>query len=297
MKLFSVLKFIALHPLNRGRALNAVMNFLRFQFATRLFQSKFLVDWVDDTKLLVSRGETGLTGNLYCGFMEFEDMAFLLHYLDQADTFYDVGANVGAYTILASGVINAKTVAFEPVPSTFERLIDQIKINRLDSLVEARNNGIGDKAGALEFTNNLNCMNKVNLDPKNKDVTKVDVVTLDDFHEPAGNSLVKIDVEGYEKFVLEGGTKFFASENVCALIIELNESGASFGVEDSDVHETIISFGFQPISYDPFSRKISRVGSFETGGNTIYVKNIEETRQRVAKSRAVRIRTANNFEL
>lgn len=30
-----------------------------------------------------------------------EEMPFLPHYLDQDDTFYDIGANVGAYTILA----------------------------------------------------------------------------------------------------------------------------------------------------------------------------------------------------
>jgi len=297
LNILSILKFIVLHPLNRGARLSAALKFIRYQIATRLFNSKFLVDWVDETKFLVSKGETGLTGNLYCGFMEFEEMSFFLHYLKQDDTFYDIGANVGAYTILASGVIKAKTISFEPLPSTFNRLIDQIKINRIDHLVEAKNNGVGDKIGNLEFTNNLNCMNKVNTDPNNSNVTKVDVITLDGCYVPTTNSFIKIDVEGYEDFVLKGGAKFFSDKNVSALIIELNGSGKPFGVEDFDIHKTITSFGFQPISYDPFNRKVSPIEIYHKGGNTIYVRDVKSAQHRVASSPSVCIHTANNYEL
>lgn len=297
MNLLRILKFIAAHPLNRGGRLSAVLRFFRYQFATRLFESKFLVNWVNNSKFLVSRGETGLTGNLYCGLMEYEDMSFLLHYLKSDDQFYDIGANVGAYTILASGVIGAKSVSFEPLPSTYNRLIDQVKMNRIEHLVESNNSGVGNKADTLEFTNNLNCMNKVNTDHNNRDVTKVDVITLDDCYKPTVNSFVKIDVEGFEKFVLEGGVNFFSNENVSALVIELNGSGASFGVEDNDVHKIITSFGLHPISYEPFSRTISPLESFDLGGNTIYVKDIVSAQRRVTDSESVCIHTANNLEL
>jgi len=297
MDLLSILRFIAAHPLNRGGRLSAVLKFFRYQFATRLFESKFLVNWVNNSKFLVSKGETGLTGNLYCGLMEYEDMSFLLHYLRSDDKFYDIGANVGAYTILASGVIGARSVSFEPLPSTYDRLIDQVKMNRIEHLVESNNSGVGNKADTLEFTNNLNCMNKVNTDPNNRDVTKVDVITLDDCYKPTDNSFVKIDVEGFEKFVLEGGVNFFSNKNVSALVIELNGSGASFGVEDNDVHKIITSFGFHPISYEPFSRTISPLESFDLGGNTIYVKDIVAAQRRVSDSEAVCIHTANNLKL
>lgn len=297
MGLLKVLKFIALHPLNRRGVLSAVLRFLRYQVATRLFKSKVLVDWVDDTKILISRGETGLTGNLYCGLMEYEDMSFLLHHSDQSDVLYDIGANVGAYTILASGVNKMKSIALEPLPSTFDRLIDQIKINRIDHLVEAKNIGVGNDSGVLEFTNNMNCMNRVNTDPSNTDITKVEVVTLDSHEAPTGPSIVKIDVEGYEKFVLEGGTNFFSSPHVVALIVELNGSGVAFGVDDANLHKMITSFGFQPISYDPFNRKIALLDTYENGGNTIYVKNVGDAQRRVSDSPSFCIRTANGLVL
>ena len=195
-------------------------------------------------------------------------------------------------------MIKAKSISFEPLPSTFDRLIDQIKLNRIEHLVEAKNNGVGDKKCTLEFTNNLNAMNKVNTDTNNTDITKVDVINLDDYYAPSTNSFVKIDVEGYEKFVLNGGRNFFKNKNVSTLNIELNGTGKLFGIHDNDIHEMIISFGFKPISYNPLSRKISLLRTYqESGNNTIYVKNIEDAQLRVTKSEPVFIHTANNLEL
>lgn len=297
MTLLNILIFIASHPLNKGFRLYAFSKFFSYQIASKLFKSKFLIDWVNDAKFLVSKGETGLTGNLYCGFMEYEDMSFLLHYLNRKDTFYDIGANVGAYTILASAVSKAKSIAFEPLPSTYDRLIDQIKVNRIDHLVEVKNNGVGNKIDTLEFTNNLNCMNKVNTDPNNKNVTKVEVITLDSCYDPKSTSFVKIDVEGYEKFILEGGINFFSNTKVGALIIELNGSGISFGVQDLELHKMIVSFGFQPISYDPFNRNISLLETYNEFGNTIYIKDLQDAKQRVSTSPSFRIHTANSVEI
>ncbi len=74
-------------------------------------QDEVIVHWIGGTRLAARRGMTGLTGNIYAGLHEFADMAFLLHFLRPSDLFADVGANVGSYTILASGVVRCPTVA------------------------------------------------------------------------------------------------------------------------------------------------------------------------------------------
>ena len=293
--LLSILKFIVNHPFNSEHKLRSIIAFFKWQIATRLMGAKFLVDWVDDTKFIAMKGEIALTGNLYCGFMEYKDMSFLLHFSKKTDTFFDIGANVGSYTILASGVRGCHSICFEPLPSTFDRLLDQIKINRIDSLVDAKNNGVGDKNVKLEFTNNLNCTNKVNTDPSNKDTTEVDVITLDSNFEPKTPTIVKIDVEGYEKFVFDGGSNFFSNPNVIALIVELNGSGNLFGIKDSDIDEKISSFGFLPISYDPFTRKVNTLDTYNVGGNTIYVKNIDDAVKRCLESESFCVHTANDL--
>jgi FkbM family methyltransferase len=295
--LFSILRFIFGHPLNRGRRIDAILRFFKWQLGAALSGNRVVVDWINDSKFIIKKGETGLTGNLYCGLMEFEDMAFLLHYIKSSDEFYDIGANVGAYTILASSVRRCKSYAFEPLPETYERLVDQIKINRIEELVSTKNFGVGAKSEILEFTNSLDCMNKVNLDPSNKNVTKVPVITLDEVFHPSNKSIVKIDVEGFERFVIEGGKEFFKNENVEALIVELNGSGSEFGVPDTELDAVIRELGFIAVSYNPFDRSLQKLDGFNNDGNTIYVKNLITSSERCKSSEKFLVHTAGDIYL
>jgi FkbM family methyltransferase len=292
--LLRTLHFIVTAPLNKGRRLNALMKYMRWQLGTKLLGHSVIVDWVNDAKFAAKKGEVGLTGNLYCGFAEFTDMSFLLHYLTSDMDFYDVGANVGAYSILASAVRGCRSYAFEPLPDTHDRLVDQIKINRIENLVTAKNCGIGASEELLEFTNTLNCMNKVNTDPNNKNVTKVPVVTLDQAVELKNKSIVKIDVEGYEKFVIEGGKQFFSDEKVEVLIIELNGSGREFGITDEELDVCVRQFGFVAVGYNPFDRSLLKLNGYNEGGNTIYVKDIDLASKRCMESEKFEIHTAGS---
>lgn len=58
-----------------------------------------------------------------------------LHFLRPGDLFLDIGANVGTYTVLASGVCGGKIMAFEPDPRTLRHLQRNIELNQLENLV------------------------------------------------------------------------------------------------------------------------------------------------------------------
>ncbi len=90
------------HPLNRNGRFAALGRWLRWQTATRLLPYPIVVPFVNEIRLVAERGMTGATGNYYCGLHEPEDMAFVLHFVRSGDVFYDVGANVGAYSLLAA---------------------------------------------------------------------------------------------------------------------------------------------------------------------------------------------------
>jgi hypothetical protein len=66
-------------------------------------------------------------------------MAYVLHTLTPDDFFVDVGANVGSYTVLACAVRGAKGYCFEPVPTTYRRLLDNLRLNDLTSRVVSLN--------------------------------------------------------------------------------------------------------------------------------------------------------------
>jgi FkbM family methyltransferase len=282
IQLLSTTMFILNHPLTRHNKLKAMAGFLRWQIGARVLRKKIIVPWVADSKFISGIGETGLTGNLYTGFMEYEDMLFVLHALQPDETFVDVGANVGAYTILASKVVGAKSISYEPLPNTVDRLKDQIQINRIDKLVSIQNKGVGESNGELFFTNNNNTINKVSLAGQTAQTTKVKVITLDGDLEKDRSYFFKIDVEGFEYNVIEGGRETLLSPQTSALIIELNGSGDAFGHSNEEIHKQLVSLNFMPVSYDPFNRLLKQLSSYNTnGGNTIYVKDINLINERV----------------
>src|ERR1700681_3691909 len=129
MSMLNVVKFLVSHPLNKYAKLSAIARIVKWQIGARLVPGDVVFEWINGSRFLVRKGETGLTGNIYAGLHEFPDMGYLLHVLREDDLFVDVGANVGSYTILACSVRRARGFAFEPVPTTYKRLFENIRLN------------------------------------------------------------------------------------------------------------------------------------------------------------------------
>ena len=99
MKILRIIRKIIEHPLNEGNAWNAIVRFFRWQLGMRIIGRPVIFDWFMGLRFIVSKGEEGMTGNIYHGLTEFPDMAFTLHTLRNGDLFLDVGANAGSYTL------------------------------------------------------------------------------------------------------------------------------------------------------------------------------------------------------
>ena len=217
-------------------------------------------------------------------------MAFLLHFLRPSDLFIDIGANVGSYTILASSEIKAKTIAIEPVSSTFENLIDNISINKMQEKVKALNIGLGSKNGKLHFTKSLDTVNHVVTEnDTDTDTIEVNVSTLDSILLTETTPiLLKIDVEVFETEVLNDAESTLANNDLKAIIIELNGLGRSYGYGEVKVHEKLIEFGFKPFNYSPKLKQLTERESFGTH-NTIYLRDKKFVEDRIETSRQVKI--------
>ena len=161
MSLTNTIKFVVQHPLNRERKINSIIRFVKWQLGSRVLSGEYIYEWINGSKFLVRNGETGLTGNIYTGLHEFNDMGFMLHFIRADDLFIDVGANVGSYTLLACSAIGARGVAFEPVPNTHSRLVENIRLNHLDSRVQCLNKAVADRDGSITFTSNNDTTNHV----------------------------------------------------------------------------------------------------------------------------------------
>jgi FkbM family methyltransferase len=270
----NTLKFILGHPLNRGRPFSTVANFARWQMGTRIFPSAVAIPFVGDTRLLIARGMTGATSNIYCGLQEFEDMALALHALRPGDLFVDVGANIGSYSVIAAGVCGARAIAIEPVPSTFAHLIDNVRLNGIGELVTPRNIGVGRDRGELRFSDEFDCVNHVlaaGEDPASG--ISVSVEPLDSVLAAQSPTLIKIDVEGFETEVIAGAHDALRSQTLLAVILELNGSGARYGFDEDRLDGEMRNLGFAPFRYDPFDRSLSPLKRRNAVGNTLYVRD------------------------
>jgi FkbM family methyltransferase len=285
------LRLITTHPLNRDKKIKSILRFARWQIGSRLINRPVVYDWVNGSRFMVKKGEIGLTGNIYAGLHEFADMGFLLHVLRPDDLFIDVGANVGSYTILACSAVGASGYAFEPVPSTYEKLIENIHLNYLENRVKCFNIGVSKEPGTLAFTTNMDTVNHAIASGEHSDNTiNVEVSTLDLILENESPSLMKIDVEGFETPVLEGASETLKKESLHSVIMELNGSGSRYGFDESLILEMMFDYGFKTYSYDPLDRTLQNLqGKNQKSGNTLFIRDEPFVMDRIKSSPKINI--------
>jgi len=276
-RLFNSMKFIWKHPLIKTERLRAVIRYVRFHLKYRYGQEcriPFLNNF-----LIIIKGE-GSQAHYFTYLSDFEEMLFLLHYLNEDDKFIDIGANIGTYSILSATMVGCETVSFEPSDQIFSLLEKNVIINNVESKINLFKYALGAEnqsmmigyKGAMTYITNNNEL----------DLQEIEVKRLDDFVDYG--SLIKIDVEGYEEFVLEGAEKVLSNPKTGALIIEL-ASYNRYGSSNDRVHEALNKYGFFPIKYLPYKREFTKLKTYRKDQfNTIYIRDEKFTKNRLINS-------------
>ena len=284
-KLFRLLKFVWCHPLNKNNRFASLWRVISWQITSRILNVPIMLPFVNGTHLIANRSMIGATGEWYCGLREHEDMGFLLHVLQPGDLFVDAGANIGSYSILAGSCEGVNVVAFEPIPSTFSWLQKNIKINALENKVRAMNVALAEKKGTVYFSSNLDVCNHVLLkNDENLPFIEIDAVILDDVLKEKSPAVIKIDVEGFEAQTLIGAKNIINNPSLMAIIIEINGGGERYGKKDDEIHELLISKGFDSFEYDPFKHELKSLqGKYKLTSNTLYLRNLDEIQYRISR--------------
>jgi FkbM family methyltransferase len=269
----NLLRFLWRHPLTQGpQAMTlAIGRVAKWQIQSRL-EEEVIVSWVGGQKLAVKRGMTGATGNVYAGLHEFPEMMFVLHFLTSDDLFYDVGANVGAYTVLASGVRKARTCAFEPDVETLLALKRNVEVNGLQQLVTAFPLALGATHDEVPFTIGLDTVNRI-ASSQESNCRIVQQRPLDSF--PGDPIFIKMDVEGYEEQVLHGASTVLERESLRAIQLETVTSNSERILNDH---------GFSKAFYDPFNRVLSKGPNGLTSANTLFIRDVSFVIDRIRAS-------------
>lgn len=183
-----------------------------------------------------------------------EDERFLRSCLRPGDLVVDVGANIGFISLAAAALVgrSGKVISIEANPRTFRYLKSNVRLNRFPNLV-LLNCALGKKSGTVMISNQrFDDMNRI----VDKDGIRVPLMTLDEVLSKTGGKvrLLKIDVEGYEKFVLEGGAQ--SLERTDYIYFEVSEEHfANFGYRTADLLNLIGRLGFKSYRYNSSGQK------------------------------------------
>lgn len=140
------------------------------------------------------------------------------------DTFLDIGANFGLYTVLIGTHPSIKQVhAFEPVRRNFAQLMGNVFVNRIADKVIAHRIGLGSAAlhTTIHIDPHSHGVSRLDLTDAERDTSvfshseTIDIMRLDDILDLRGQRcLVKIDVEGFASNVIDGMANFLALNTV-----------------------------------------------------------------------------------
>jgi len=157
------------------------------------------------------RGRRWIVGSgisrLWLGSYEPEKMDVAKSLLKKGDVAFDIGANVGIYTLLFSSVVGSsgKVVAFEPWKPNLAYLRKHLLLNDIANVV-VLDSAVSEKSGwALLDGSNDPCTVKISTEGS----SEIRTVRLDDYTHATGlrPNLIKIDVEGAELSVLKGALR------------------------------------------------------------------------------------------
>jgi FkbM family methyltransferase len=134
--------------------------------------------------------------------------------LKPGDVFYDIGANIGFFSLIAARRVgpSGQVYAFEPVPANAAAIERSAHLNgfaQIDVFGEAV--GARSRRGELCLAHHIGgaTLDSVGVPPDFRGRIEVDIVSIDEVRAPRGlrpANLVKIDVEGAELQALEGMT-------------------------------------------------------------------------------------------
>lgn len=160
---------------------------------------------------------------MYYGFMEPNEIAFLKRLLQPRDVFIDVGAHIGFYSAVALSRVGllGEVHAFEPVPDNFEHLLAWAEeVNALGYQVVAQQKALGATRCVIEGRTQRDWRGWSILAPDRVEEGaaelefRVEVIRFDEYwtsRAPEDITCVKIDVEGAEVLVLQGMEGLFTA--------------------------------------------------------------------------------------
>jgi FkbM family methyltransferase len=190
-------------------------------------------------------------GKIEAGYSE-----IIISASENKNNVFDVGANVGYYAVHFAKKMadrGGHVHAFEPIKNTYERLKENIKLNNLESFITINNNGLSNENCIADFYqpgySGSVASSMHNLHPEESvKISQARVETLDSYcrkKDIRSIDIMKIDVEGAEMLVIQGGMNII--KECCPILFMelLRKWSMAFGYHPNDLLKILYEFGYK----------------------------------------------------
>jgi FkbM family methyltransferase len=237
--------------------------------------TRLVVEHAGEIPMFLNPTDGVITPRIMAGLFEPSETQATVESLRRGDTFVDVGANVGYYTLLAARLVGqeGRVFAFEPDPESFALLERNVRLNGFGNVV-LEPKAVSNEEGKLRLY--LSSENKgdhriYQVQGEERPFVEVEVVTLDRYFEgdPGRIDFVKIDTQGADLAVIEGMREILESHEGILLSVEFWPYGLrDFGDEASDLLDFVIARDFR--LFDLRSGEVGREYLLRTYGMEEY---------------------------
>jgi FkbM family methyltransferase len=193
---------------------------------------------------------------------------FMMNLAKESEIIFDIGANIGYYTIQFSKLCKKEVYAFEPMTYQFNVLIRNININNIKN-VHVMKNIVSEELGIKRiFFYGMDNTGSSSVEIKSEKYEDVKTITIDDFVEKNNIEiidLVKIDVEGHELHVLKGMKNILSKGKIKNLFVEINNNTLSIaGTNANEICCFLAEVGYKAYSIKSGKKEKYVIGEDES---------------------------------
>jgi FkbM family methyltransferase len=191
---------------------------------------------------------------------------FWRRFLTPGSIFFDIGANIGLYTVPASRHVGpqGRVFGFEAHPQIY-RYLSRNVVRNCDANVVIENLAVGENNGEISISFQTSNPGETHVATRTEAGERVPVIALDEYcvsHHVHRIDYMKLDVEGYETKVLRGAAKIVAASDSILIQTEYEPRHLQRYGQPTELPELLRSWGFRPHRVD-WSGNVAPLESLE----------------------------------
>jgi FkbM family methyltransferase len=254
-------------------------NIIRIWVKKVLGTSKIVINY-EGIQLYAGTSSAIESNLIFDCYNEITVLRLIRDYAQKGYHFVDIGANIGIHSLTAARANSEIEIfSFEPESNNYRHFINNISLNPFKNIRPLKL-GLGNFNGISELNINEGWNKgkhslKLNFSTSTNKI-KIPVTKLDTFFDLIEKKqvIIKIDVEGFEKEVIEGAKGFLQEIDNALLIIELLPEINSFE-SCKEIVSMLKSFDFTTVYKIDSKNELVHVDDFEDSADYIFIKGGE----------------------